>query len=146
MPKFLIFHKFCSFWSSCVPTFLYGRLHRERRKTERKKFLYVLHHLRPYNTERRNFFQRNFNNINFHYAIIKFFSKVLQFLQQLCTERLLLQGQITQILKRKTAREKRKNVCFPSSSPAAHYREREKKYCVRNKNETVFKFLLCRNF
>ena len=25
-------------------------------------------------------------------------------------------------------------------------REREKKYCVRNKNETVFKFLLCRNF
>jgi hypothetical protein len=23
--------------------------------------------------------------------------------------------------------------------------EREKKYCVRNKNETVFKFLLCHN-
>ena len=29
--KFLIFHKFCSFWSSCVPTFLYGRLHREKK-------------------------------------------------------------------------------------------------------------------
>jgi len=42
----------------CVlTTFLYdGRLHRERRKTEREreKFLYVLHHLRPYNTERRS--------------------------------------------------------------------------------------------
>jgi len=37
-----IFHKFCSFWSSCVLTFVYdGRLHGERRKTERKKFLYV---------------------------------------------------------------------------------------------------------
>jgi len=30
-------HKFCSFWS-CVPTFLYGRLHRFwRRKTERER-------------------------------------------------------------------------------------------------------------
>ena len=62
-------HKFCSFLrsSSCVvPTFfLYdGRLHRFwRRKTERKKFLYVspLHH-RPTTTERerRNFFLEKF--------------------------------------------------------------------------------------
>ena len=52
--------------------------------------------------------------------------KFLQFLQQLCTERLLLQGQIThREKKRKTAREKRKNVCFPSSSPAAHHREKK---------------------
>jgi len=43
----------------------------------------------------------------------------------------------TQILK-KDCERKRKNVCFPH-----HLRpttEREKKYCVRNKNETVFKF------
>ena len=62
-------HKFlCSFWSSCVPTFLYdGRLHRERRKTEREreKFLYVLHHLRPYNTERRSFVWERKIKLNF---------------------------------------------------------------------------------
>ena len=28
-------HKFCSFWS-CVPTFLYGRLHREKKDWEKK--------------------------------------------------------------------------------------------------------------
>ena len=41
--KFLIFHKFCSFWSSCVRTFfVYGRLHsREKKDWEREKFLYV---------------------------------------------------------------------------------------------------------
>ena len=36
--KFLIFHKFCSFWSSCVRTFfVYGRLHREKKDWEREK-------------------------------------------------------------------------------------------------------------
>ena len=36
-------------------------------------------------------------------------------------------------------REKKgKMYVFPITSPAAHHRE--KKYCVRNKNETVFKF------
>jgi hypothetical protein len=43
--KFLIFHKFCSFWSSCVRTFfVYGRLHSREKKDwerEREKFLYV---------------------------------------------------------------------------------------------------------
>ena len=41
----------------CVLTFLYGRLHRERRKTEREREREkenVLHHLRP-TTERRSF-------------------------------------------------------------------------------------------
>ena len=28
---------FCSFWSSCVPTFLWGRLHREKKDWEREK-------------------------------------------------------------------------------------------------------------
>jgi hypothetical protein len=46
----------------CVlTTFLWGRLHRERekRKTEREREREItLHHLRPYNTERRNFFFR----------------------------------------------------------------------------------------
>ncbi len=40
MPKFLIFHKFCSFWSSCVRTFfVYGRwLHsREKKDWERER-------------------------------------------------------------------------------------------------------------
>jgi len=48
-----IFHKFCSFWS-CVLTFLYGRLHREKKDWEKKGkcFKLTLHH-RPY-TERRN--------------------------------------------------------------------------------------------
>ena len=41
-------------------------------------------------------------------------------------------------------REKKgKMYVFTITSPAAHHRE--KKYCVRNKNETVFKFLLCHN-
>jgi hypothetical protein len=41
-------------------------------------------------------------------------------------------------------REKKgKMYVFPITSSAAHHRE--KKYCVRNKNETVFKFLLCHN-
>ena len=37
--KFLIFHKFCSFWSSCVRTFfVYGRLHsREKKDWERER-------------------------------------------------------------------------------------------------------------
>ena len=45
----------------------------------------------------------------------------------------------TQILKKKDC-ERKKEKCMFSPSPAAHYREREKKYCVRNKNETFFKF------
>jgi hypothetical protein len=53
------------FWSVLL-TFVYGRLHGERRKTERKKFLYVSplhhHHHRP-TTERRSI-KRNFNNNN----------------------------------------------------------------------------------
>ena len=43
----------------------------------------------------------------------------------------------TQILKKKDC-ERKKEKCMFSPSPAAHHRE--KKYCVRNKNETVFKF------
>ena len=49
----------------CVlTTFLYdGRLHREKRKTEREREKEItLHHLRPYNTERRNFFFREIKN------------------------------------------------------------------------------------
>jgi hypothetical protein len=42
----------------------------------------------------------------------------------------------TQILKKDCERKEEK--CMFSPSPAAHHRE--KKYCVRNKNETVFKF------
>ena len=45
----------------CVlTTFLYdGRLHREKRKTEREREKEItLHHQRPYKTERRNFFFR----------------------------------------------------------------------------------------
>ena len=44
---------FCSFWS-CVPNFLSGRLHREKKDWEREKEnVFPLHH-RPY-TERRSF-------------------------------------------------------------------------------------------
>ena len=58
-----IFHKFCSFWSSCVLTFVYGRLHREKKDWEKKGkcFKWTLHHPGPY-TERRTI-KRNFNNI-----------------------------------------------------------------------------------
>jgi hypothetical protein len=49
-----IFHKFCSFWSSCVLTFVYGRLHGERRKTERKKEnVSPLHHRPAHHREKK---------------------------------------------------------------------------------------------
>ena len=60
----------------CVlTTFLYdGRLHREKRKTEREREKEItLHHLRPYKTERRKFFFRE-KFLNF--IMIKFCSKV----------------------------------------------------------------------
>ena len=39
-----IFHKFCSFWSSCVLTFVYGRLHGEREERLREKSLWMFPH------------------------------------------------------------------------------------------------------
>ena len=44
--------------------------------------------------------------------------------------------------RRKTERKKEK--CIPITSPAAHHRE--KKYCVRNKNETVLKYATMKFF
>ena len=40
------------FWSCVLTTFLWGRLHNREKKDWEKRKMYVLHHLRPYNTER----------------------------------------------------------------------------------------------
>ena len=132
------------FWS--VPTFfVYGRLHsREKKDWEREKsFLYVLHHLRPYNTERE---REKFcvRKLNFKIFIMPQWMnerRTHKFLCSFCSSCVLRETSIgvdyTQILKKKDC-ERKKEKCFPH-----HLRpttEREKKYCVRNKNETVFKF------
>jgi hypothetical protein len=61
--KFLITHKFCSFCSSCgLRETSIGVDYTERRKTERKKFLYVSHHLRPTTEREKKFFFREIKN------------------------------------------------------------------------------------
>ena len=104
--------------------------HTERRKTERKKFVNVspLHH-RPYNTERRSFvWERKIKFLNFYYATMNEWEDNISFCSfELWTERNLYRGRLHRFWRRKTAREKRKNVCFH------HYiiggpPQREKKY------------------
>ena len=56
-----------------------------------------------------------------------------------CVPTFLYDGRLHTDFEEERLREKKVFGMF-SPSPAAHYREREKKYCVRNKNETVFKF------
>ena len=52
----------------------------------------------------------------------------------------------TDIEEERLREKKGKMYVFPHYITHRPTTEREKKYCVRNKNETVFKFLLCRNF
>ena len=120
----------------CVLTFLYGRLHRERRKTERERererkgkcFTSPAHH------REKKFCVRKKKKIKFLFLLLKY--ATIKFLIthkfcSFCSSCVLRETSIgvDYTERRKTEREKRKNVCFPS--PAAHHREREEIFFFR---------------
>ena len=128
------------FWSCVLTTFLWGRLHnREKKDWEREKsFLYVLHHLRPYNTERER--ERSFV---WERKILKFLLCHNEWMRGqhkfLCSfwscglRETSMMVDYTQILKKKDWEKKGKMYVFTITSPAA-LQHREKKFCMRKKN------------
>ena len=140
-------HKFCSFCSSCVvPTFVYGRLHREKKDWEKKVFVcfkLTLHHRRPTTTERRSM-KINFNNIYLGGFLIRiiywsmpqwnfwFFLSFVVFGAAVYRPSFMVDYTAE---RRKTERKNEKwlFVCFPITSPPA-LQHREKKFFFLEKN------------
>ena len=116
---------FCSFWS-CVPTFLWGRLHREKKDWEKKVFVCFHHYIiGPYNTERRSFvWERKIKFLNFYWSMPQwiFWEDNISFVVFGAVYRPSSRVDYTE--RRKTERKKFLYV-FPITSSGHH---REKKY------------------
>ena len=113
---------------SCVPTFfVYGRLHREKKDWEKRKMF--PHYITGPTTQREEVLcekeKIKFLFLLLKYATIKFLHKFCSFCSSCVLRETSIGVDYTE--RRKTEREKRKNVCFP------HYiiggpPQREKKY------------------